>query len=49
MAKSLYFQFKDGPISIYEEKAKLYEAGLVDPRYMNIWWDVYDEVSYLPK
>lgn len=46
MAKSLYFQFYDQPLSVTGLLAKLWEQGLGDSRYLRIWKDVDVEVSH---
>ena len=44
-AKSLYFQFKDGPVDLVGEAAKLRDLEAKDLRYMRISIDINLEVS----
>ncbi|KAH8886997.1 hypothetical protein GQ53DRAFT_330311 [Thozetella sp. PMI_491] len=47
LAKSLYFQFADGAVSVMEPLERLFREGLLDLRIMRVWMDVSSEVVNL--
>jgi len=48
LAKSLYFQFRDGPVNLVDHAAKLHSEALRDAKYWRIWTDISVEVSVAP-
>ncbi len=47
LAKSLYFQFQDRPVTIAEEAEALDELGNKDVRYLRIGRDIGNQVSIM--
>ncbi|KAF2801799.1 uncharacterized protein BDZ99DRAFT_483351 [Mytilinidion resinicola] len=47
LARSLYFQFADHPISIVDKSAELFQISMSDPRYRAIFMDVSAELYNL--